>query len=183
MILDDSDDENALSIDKRKLLDELTTISTEWYNDDSQLRFQLLTLLLTKKVGMSIDVSEIASKSLSLFAGNEFADKLIQATVAFEEHDYNLCRDLCGQMLELDLTGKDKHRILFLKTDALLALAEEDPGNKENYLTEAKEAMEVVQNDVEDDYVNCLKRLRDIYEMSGDDESRNEITNRLLQFD
>ena len=29
---------------------------------------------------------------------------------------------------------------------------------------EAKAAMEVVQNDVEDDYVNCLKRLRDIYE-------------------
>lgn len=84
--------------------------------------------------------------------------------------------------MELEVPGKDKHRILFLKTDALLALAEEDPNYKEDYLTQAKEAMEVVQNDVEDDYVNCLKRLRDIYEMSGDDESRNEITERLLQF-
>lgn len=175
-------DDNTLSIDKRKLLSELTTISTEWYNDDSQLRFQLVSLLVAKKAGISIDVSEIASKSLSLFDGNEFNDIFIQASLAFEGHDYKRCNDLCGQMLELEVPGKDKHRILFLKTDALLALAEEDPNYKEDYLTQAKEAMEVVQNDVEDDYVNCLKRLRDIYEMSGDDESRNEITERLLQF-
>lgn len=147
-----------------------------------QLRFQLVSLLVAKKAGISIDVSEIASKSLSLFDGNEFNDIFIQASLAFEGHDYKRCNDLCGQMLELEVPGKDKHRILFLKTDALLALAEEDPNYKEDYLTQAKEAMEVVQNDVEDDYVNCLKRLRDIYEMSGDDESRNEITERLLQF-
>lgn len=176
-------DDDVASVNTGRLLEKLIDVDTSWYDENSRLRFQIMTLLFAAKSGIRVDMSNVASMSLNLFNGEGFDDRLLQATVAFESEEYENCRNMCLEMLEMDPTGRDKHRVQFLYTDTLLKLAEADPEKKDEYLADAEEEMNSVRNDVEDDYVGCLRRLHTIYNLKGETTQRDEIANYLLQYE
>lgn len=176
-------DDDVASVNTGRLLEKLIDVDTSWYDENSRLRFQIMTLLFAAKSGVRVDMSNVASMSLDLFNGESFDDRLLQATVAFENEDYENCRNTCLEMLEMDPNGRDKHRVQFLYTDTLLKLAEADPEKKDEYLAAAEEEMNSVRDDVEDDYVGCLRRLHTIYNLKGETAQRDEIANYLLQYE
>lgn len=176
-------DDDVASINTGRLLEKLSDVDTSWYDENSRLRFQIMTLLFAAKIGVRVDMSNVASMSLNLFNGDGFDDRLLQATVLFENEEYENCRNICLEMLEMDPTGRNKHRVQFLYTDTLLKLAETDPEKKDEYLADAEEQMNSVRDDVEDDYVGGLRRLHTIYNLRGETAQRDEIANYLLQYE
>lgn len=154
-----------------------------WYSDDGVLRFNLAILLISNRIGLELDLSEVTGQARKFFNGDTFMEGLIQATLDFEDGNYSDCVERCDQILEMEVSDVDRHKALFLETDVLIEMAKEtsDPEEKVRLLEKAEEAMKAVQKDVEDDYIECLNRLSAIYNDMPDRESERMAINDILQ--
>ncbi len=175
-------DEEQAEMGGKNLVEKIQNADLSFYDNDSRTRFKIDAILLANRVGMKIEAGDILSMSQQLFNGETSEDLFIQATLAFETEDYEACVTQCQEILELN--SSNIHRVLFLKSDALQALAnkEEDAERKAGYLKSALEAMKIIENDVEDDYVHCLRYLHAIYDQLNDDENRDFYNKKLQAF-
>lgn len=175
-------DEEQAEMGGKNLVEKIQNADLSFYDNDSRTRFRIDAILLANRVGMKIEAGDILSMSQQLFNGEASEDLFIQATLAFETEDYEACITQCQEILELN--SSNIHRVLFLKSDALQALAdkEEDAARKADYLKSALEAMKIIESDVEDDYVHCLRYLHTIYDQLNDEENRDFYNKKLQAF-
>lgn len=100
------------------------------------------------------------------FTEDTIEGALINAQLDYDEGEYQRCRTVCDTLLGKEgLDTKSLHEIRFLKADALVELAKrenDDDLRMELYL-EAKDEMDIVRSDAEEDYLESLRRLKQIY--------------------
>ena len=163
------------NIDSRQLASDISLASEDlsnWYSESDNLRFSIITLLLSNKAGYKVDGIDIASMCRQLFTDDTIAGAMINAQLDYDEGEYEKCRTACDVLLEGGgLSVKELHVVRFLKTDALIELArrETDDGLRLELYMEAKNEMVIVQSDSEEDYLESLRRLKPIYRELGPD--------------
>ncbi|MCM1303590.1 MAG: hypothetical protein NC305_02220 [Lachnospiraceae bacterium] len=174
------------ALDGEELAADLTEAVGEirpWYSEDDLLRFNLVTLLLSNRIGLELDLSQVIGQARELFDGDTFTEGLIQATLDYEDGRYADCVEKCDRILDIEVPGGNLHKALFLQTDALIEMARatDDQEERIQLLTKAEDAMKMVQMDVEDDYIECLNRLSAIYSDMPDREAERMEVNGILQ--
>lgn len=141
-----------------------------WYDENSRIRLNVAGVLLTNRFGVSVDYGSLADSLTSMFDGATFSERMILATADYECGHYQSCVMRCREMQASGIPEGNAHRLLFLKADALMAYANEVDERQERMelLQEAETDMNTVRAAVEDDYIECLKRLSNIYDYMGD---------------
>lgn len=163
------------NVDSRQLVNDISSASDDlsnWYSENDNLRFSISTLLLSKKAGYTVDGVSIASMCRQLFTEDTVEGALINAKLDYGEGEYQRCRTVCDTLLGNEgLDAKSLHEVRFLKADALVELAKrenDDDLRMELYL-EAKDEMDIVRSDAEEDYLESLRRLKQICGELGPD--------------
>ena len=155
-----------------------------WYNEDARLRFSIISLLLSDKIGQSRNGKEISEQAVRLFSKDSFINKILNARVDYENKKYKKCCEQCEELLETEsLSVSERNQVLFLTADAYIARAKKakKESNKSEFYNKAANAMIVVRNSAEPDYLESLKRLKTIYtEMGGDNLKEAEKINSIL---
>lgn len=185
LYLQDSD--SYAKINARRLRKSYSSVSEElnpWYNEDARLRFSIISLLLSDKLGQSRNGKEISKKAVRLFSKDTFINKILNAKVDYENKKYTKCCEQCEKLLETEsLTVSERNQVLFLTADAYIARAKraKKESKKTEFYGKAADAMIVVRNSAEPDYLESLKRLKTIYsEMGGDNLKEAKKINSIL---
>lgn len=172
-----------VGIDADNLYERLSEISGDigaWQDDESNLRMNMVLVLLAGKTGHTVDFSSLISNAKELFDGRELSivQEILLARIDYEDGNYLECANRCRKYLEtypseiMDLSTRE---LLFLKTDALIELTKENEELREESLKEAAEDMNKIRYSVEDDYIDSLRRLSDIYTYQGNTEELTKV--------
>jgi len=157
-------------IDETRLLEKMWKNSDSlWYNENSRLRMDVVSVLLSNRLGKNIDFGLLAENLGNIFDGATVSENLILAAAEYENGDYSSCIARCREMQAAGIPDEYAHRLLFIKADALMTYANEvdDRQTRTELLDEAEKEMKKIQTAVEDDYIECLRKLSDIYGSMG----------------
>ena len=163
--------DSMLNIDGSRLMEHMRREGDlSWYDENSRIRLNVVGVLLTNRLGKSVDYGSLADSLTSMFDGTTFSERMILATADYECGNYQSCVMRCREMQASGIPEGNAHRLLFLKADALMAFANEvdDQQERMKLLQEAETDMNAVRAAVEDDYIECLKKLSNIYDYMGD---------------
>lgn len=147
--------------------------------DDVAARMKLSRLILAGRLGYSVSDGDIRKACESVFSGQNINSTLIYAMLDYWNENYAECVELCNKLLaDYDGTDYSYHRLLFLKSDALIGMAKQAPDQNSMVILygQAEAALLVIRNAVGNDYIQSLERLRDLYvSMPGRDEELQSV--------
>lgn len=175
--------DSMLHIDESWLMEHMRReTDLSWYDENSRIRMNVVGVLLANRLGKSADYGFLGDSLGSLFDGATFSERMILATADYECGNYRSCVMRCREMQSSDIPEESTHRLLFLKADALMAYANEvdDRQARMELLQEAETDMNAVREAVEDDYIECLKKLSNIYDNMGDRQDDKIIIDDIL---
>lgn len=172
----------------RRIQRDMNSVMTDianWYSREGYLRISIANVLMAGTMSMNPTDPDIVDLSTELFNGDSVDDLIIQAALEYRNEQYGSCLEKCEVLEEIKgITDSDLRRVLFIKADTLIALAEaaDDHDSQQEYYIEACIAMEKVRAAVEDDYLESLRKLKDIYSnMDGDHYDDIQQINEILQ--
>lgn len=160
-----------LNIDESRLLERMPgKTNLLWYDENSRIRINIIGVLLSNRIGKSVDFEILASNLKSIFDGASFSERMILATADYECGNNQSCVMRCREIQASGDFDGNEHRLLFLKADALMAYANEveDQQTRIKLLQEAETDMESIRRTVEDDYIEWLQKLSAIYDCMED---------------
>lgn len=183
-------DENKLYLDVTEALKELGADSTEPIKkpitNPIAARLKLVQCILAGRIGIDTSYTGLSEICEELFHTDSRTGLYIIASLSHQDGNELKAITLCNQIEEMsDTKDHFQGRVLLLKADAWIALAEKDGTNQEQktlYYNKAEDILLDVRDMAQNDYILSSQRLVKVYEATGKYDEAHAIEEELMKF-
>ena len=153
---------------------------------DNEARLRLAQILIGNRLGLETNYDGLSEICEEVFDTKSTTGLFIISSLknidGKYEEAYVMTKAILKKLKEPDPLY---YRTLFLQADTLISMASmpEYAGESAKYYKKAAKILESIRDSVEGDYVECLKRLVDVYKALNRDEEMNQTIELLAKIE
>lgn len=170
-------------------LDELYVDITNAINEgagDNEARLKLAQILIGNRLGLETSYEGLSEICEEVFNTNSTTGLFIISSLKSVDGQYEEAYVMTKAILK-EVAAPDPlyYRTLFLQADTLIGMASMPEYAEEaaSYYEKAATVLETIRDSVEGDYVDCLKRLVNVYKALDRDEDMNRTLELLAKIE